>query len=320
VPVTRAILIAGLAAGCCPTARASGNGGSTGHTAASPSTGSAGTSGHGSTTVSGAAASGTMASSTGSTTGEVSMDGGCSTLPGIADNEFAGCTGNGDCGCPLVCVHDVLLDAGLCERPCMTLNDCPSFYSTCNGQTCIPVPCRSFDAVCAFGDGGGDCVPFGPAAGFGFDWPTVGLCSQGGTLAAGQACTSNQTRPPSTALCVAGTLCGPTASAGSICGDICDPDDPDSCSDAGGTCVAFEANEPRLGICSTGSIGFGDSGPVCSPLGGRCVFYTDCCSLACAAPQHITDPVCCQPAGAPCVMNAECWSLDCNDGGTGNCE
>ncbi|HUB06657.1 MAG TPA: hypothetical protein VMB50_06635 [Myxococcales bacterium] len=176
------------------------------------------------------------------------------------------------------------------------LTDCDSLYATCDGTTCVPVPCgpqfgTSFDGLCDFADAGtGSCIPFGGSYGYAFNWEAVGLCSQAGPRAVGGACVGDGTvsrDPEAGFLCAAGSICVPNTGPDTpsfLCSPLCNPTVAGSCATYDAGCLAFDTESPWLGICAPANQGQG--GNNCAPSGTPCggtYTYIGCCSRNCNA-------------------------------------
>ena len=202
-------------------------------------------------------------------------DGGCFELP-PANTELDACNTNADCACPQSCSNDPTFGK-ICETPCQATTDCPNAVTSCQSSLCQLNYCAAtpagkaapgqYDGACnAAGTNDGTCLPTEVQTSSTTSTP-YGLCSQGGSAAAGAGCTEAR----GAALCTVGGICLEDPSGNSVCSTVCNPaGDAGVCGGGGNACLIFDPNNSAAGYC----------GP-CIADGGMCSGNGDCCSNDC---------------------------------------
>ena len=219
--------------------------------------------------------------------GTVTSDGGGGSCAADAGSEYASCSSNANCSCPLNCVTLPSGGASYCLTPCSSYTACQTFES-CDSQltpkSCLEDTCPNAGANKDGGTAYGPCVAGndapGSATGQCFPYPNgatgaYGVCFNAGSSTS--ACTSSPnptwTSPPVASLCVpqdlclsngttssciqgcdpTGTIGAPSCATGTTCNSLaCDPSTDPNCNMANNPpCnAATDPNcDPYVGDC-----------------------------------------------------------------------
>ncbi|HUB09589.1 MAG TPA: hypothetical protein VMB50_21470 [Myxococcales bacterium] len=314
-------------------ASGSSSGSGSGTAGTSTSGGIAGSSsGSASSSSSSSGGAGTTGAATGGSTGgpfTPVSNAGC--VPGVAQ-EYAGCTTNADCACPLSCQTDPVLmestTATVCLSPCATDSDCPDPTSFCMDGVCRTRQCAfaaggtgqladggDFWAPCdAAGTGDGICLPVGGGA-----LDVIGICQLTGTLSLGAACSPLADRDAGPgALCAQGTECLDDESAQFqtnppfTCQAACDWQSTTNSCATGDVCILspiagtedgqlrFGGGEAFFGVCSAvGANGCDEAVQDFAKQWGPCTTDADCaCDQRCLPDPLTQTPLCALPCTA----------------------
>ncbi|MHB8420039.1 MAG: hypothetical protein ACYDCL_18345 [Myxococcales bacterium] len=182
--------------------------------------------------------------------GQTSGGSGGSCNPNVPVQELASCVSDADCGCPTTCVYDAI-EGSVCEYPCSTTSECPTLYTICTGTSCTVDLCGvalggppngTIDGACnSEGTGDGTCIPVGTNdAGI-----TYGICAQAGQSTT--SCQTGATRSDLSQACAEGYVC--SQGGGNTCYQLCNPKTGSTPCAASQQCIAFDGQNPELGIC-----------------------------------------------------------------------